>query len=75
MSIRKRAGKKNSILLQVAALFVVGILTTGLLTYFVQYGLAEDGIARQTEQHGSEIAVVVRQSVMEYPAYSWLLRY
>ena len=75
MSIRKHAGKKNSILLQVAALFVVGILTTGLLTYFVQYGLAEDGIARQTEQHASEIAEEVRQSVMEYPAYSWLLRY
>ena len=69
---RRRSG---SIILQVAALFLAGILVTGMLTYFTEQSLASQYVTRQTEEDASEVADEVMRSVMEYPAWEWLIRY
>ena len=69
---RRRSG---SIILQVAALFLAGILVTGMLTYFTEQSLASQYVTRQTEENASEVADEVMRSVKEYPAWEWLLRY
>ena len=67
--------RNGSIILQVAALFLAGILVTGMLTYFTEQSLASQYVTRQTEEDASEVADEVMRSVMEYPAWEWLIRY
>ena len=67
--------RNGSIILQVAALFLAGILVTGMLTYFTEQSLASQYVTRQTEENASEVADEVMRSVMEYPAWKWLIRY
>ena len=66
---------ENSIIVQVLSLFLVGILTTGAITYIAERHLSNDTVMRQTEMRADEIADEVIRAVKEYPAYSWLLRY
>ena len=67
--------RKIGIILQVAILFLIGILTTGALTYFLQRQLSYESVTEQTEQHAAKVANETRLSVTEFPAYEWLLRY
>ena len=67
--------RNGSIIFQVAALFLAGILITGMLTYFTELELSTGYVTRQTESDASEVAEEVRRSVMEYPSYEWLIRY
>ena len=67
--------RNGSIILQVAALFLAGILVTGMMTYFTEQSLASQYVTRQTEEDASEVADEVMRSVMEYPAWEWLIRY
>ena len=67
--------RNGSIILQVAALFLAGILVTGMMTYFTEQSLASQYVTRQTEEGASEVADEVMRSVMEYPAWEWLIRY
>ena len=67
--------RNGSIILQVAALFLAGILVTGMLTYFTEQSLASQYVTRQTEEDASEVADEVMRSVREYPAWEWLIRY
>ena len=67
--------RRISILLEVAVLFLIGVLTTGILTYLSERNLSDASVKAQTEQRASEIANEVKQSITEYPAYQWLLRY
>ena len=66
---------KGSILLQVAVLFALGILATGLITYISQHKVSDAGVKRQTESLAAEIADEVELSVREYPACEWLIQY
>ena len=70
-----KAGKSNSLTLQVAVLFAAGILLNGLLTFFSQHFLSDANVKQQTEKLAAEVAQDVRLSVQEYPAYEWLLQY
>ena len=63
------------IIAQVAILFVIGSLVTGVITYFTQRFYAEGNVQKQTKTLGADIAANVVNSVREYPAYEWLLRY
>ena len=63
------------IIAQVAILFLLGVLVTGLLTYFTEQELSGERVKRQTEQFASQIADEVKRSVQEYPAWEWLLPY
>ena len=67
--------KKGSIIRQVAALFIIGVLATGFLTFFTESRLSENSVQKQTEIRAGEIADEVSRAVMEYPAYQWLLGY
>ena len=71
----KKKLRKDGIILQVAILFLVGILTTGILTYVSERRLSNESVTRQTEQRAAEFADEVKRSVTEFPAYAWLLSY
>ena len=66
---------KGGIILQVAVLFLLGVLTTGLLTYISEQKLSGDNVEKQTVAYAEEIADEVARSVKEYPAYQWFLQY
>ncbi len=73
LMIKKK--KKIGILGQVAILFVISILASGGFTFYTQHIISEANVKRQMEVLADEAGDEVRASVMEYPAYSWLLRY
>ena len=72
MHNRKSSG---SIIIQVAALFLAGILITGMMTFFTEQSLNSQYVLRQTEQDAAEVADEVMRSVKEYPSWEWLIRY
>ena len=65
----------RSIIFQVACLFLAGVLITGMLTYFTEQELSSEYVTKQTEKVASEVSDEISRSVMEYPAYEWLIRY
>ncbi|MBQ6274967.1 MAG: SpoIIE family protein phosphatase [Oscillospiraceae bacterium] len=67
--------RKISIIVQVAILFLIGVLATGMLTYICETRLSGDSVQKQTERHAGEIADEAMRAVTEYPAYRWLIRY
>ncbi len=67
--------RKNSVILQVAILFLIGILIIGALTYFSELRISDSSVKQQIESRAAEIADEVKASVMEYPSYKWLLNY
>ena len=67
--------RKTGLIRQVALLFAVGIIITGVLTFFSQRYLSETAVKRQTEVLAGAVADEVSLSVREYAAYRWLLRY
>ena len=71
----EKTKNRLGIIPQVAVLFIIGILATGLLTYFSQRSSSEDSIERQMESLCSEISNEVRLAMTEYPAEKWLVDY
>ena len=71
----KKKQRKGGIILQVAILFFIGVLTTGILTYVSERRLSNESVIKQTEQRAAELADEVKRSVTEFPAYQWLLSY
>jgi len=67
--------RKDSIIVQVALLFVIGAMVAGLLTYVSQYAFSDNLVRTQMESDASELANEVVMSVREYPAHEWLMRY
>ena len=60
---------------QVMLLFALGILVTGIITYFTQRSLSDSAIQEQIEALAQEIAGEAAASIREYPASDWLLTY
>ena len=67
--------RKFSIIAEVAALFVLGVLINGVITFFSQRALSEQAVIKQTERFAAEVSDEVISAIKEYPAYEWLLRY
>ena len=67
--------RRMGIIPQVAILFVIGVLATGIITYLFQHYLADASVYRYMEDVACEIAEDVRQAVTEYPASGWLMSY
>ena len=65
----------NSIILQVAILFAVGVILTGLLTYGSQIAISNASVKRQTESISSDIANHTMAVMREFPACDWLIQY
>lgn len=63
------------IITEVAIFFLLGILTTGILTWISENRLSGDSVTEQTEQRAAQIANEMERSVREFPAYPWLLSY
>ena len=75
MAINKYKKKDVGIILQVATLFAVGVLTTGLFAFMTQHARSDVNVKLQAEVRSAEIASEVSTAVCEYPAYHWLLNY
>lgn len=71
----KKEKLKISIIIEVAALFLIGVILTGTLTYANEYQLSSQNVKKQLELHAADIANETRQAVMEYPTYYWLIKY
>ncbi|MBP5207589.1 MAG: SpoIIE family protein phosphatase [Clostridia bacterium] len=67
--------KRFRLIPQVMILFAIGILVTGVITYFTQRSLSDAAIRQQTEARASEIGKEVAASIREYPACDSLLSY
>ena len=67
--------RKGGIILQVATLFALGILATGIIAFVTQHARSDTNVKLQAEIHSVEIANEVSLTVREFPAYRWLLRY
>ncbi len=66
---------KSSIIIEVAALFLIGVIATGILTYICEKDLSDKSVKKQITIHAGDIAGEVRSAVSEYPAWQWLIRY
>ena len=65
----------RSIIAQVAALFMVGVMTIGVFTYMSQHQVADGMVTDQTETMAENISKETILALREYPAYQWLIRY
>ncbi len=66
---------RGGIIFLVAALFLIGGLATGILSYVSFNYLANKSVTTQMEKMSSQVYTDVAKSIMEYPAWEWLLRY
>ena len=66
---------KPGIILQILTLVTLGLLIIGVITYFSQYRIADADTKEVAEEFASRVADELKESVQEYPAYPWLLRY
>lgn len=73
--MKKKSPIRGSIIIQVALLFVVSVLLSGLITFISQKDFSEARVTRQTESTAAKISDEVKASVKEYPSYRWLLNY
>ena len=71
----KKEERKISIIIEVAILFLLGVITTGVMAYLSETKLSNDNVTKQTELHAEEIVTEVKHAVREYPASQWLIRY
>ena len=67
--------KAKSIIIQVAILFLVGMILTGLLSYYNQRVDSSRSVKTQVEEIASNVAEEVEMSLKEYPTYEWLMKY
>ena len=67
--------KFTSILKQLAALFLAGLILTGWITYSSQLFKTETSVKDQKETIAAEVAEETKLAIMEYEAYKWLFRY
>jgi len=66
---------RTSIILEIAILFVIGILTTGIYAYLGQRRVSDKSVHNQIETEATQLANEVKSAVREYPAYKWLMQY
>ncbi len=64
-----------SIIVEVAILFVVGILLTGIFTYLSERRMSDITVTKQTELQAERIVNETKLAITEFPAYNWLIRY
>ena len=67
--------KRDSIIYQVAAMFLIGIIIAGLISYGLQRVASREDVKRETETFASYVADEVKHSILEYPAHEWLIKY
>ncbi len=71
----KRKPFRIGIITQVALLFALGVLTTGILTYFSQRVSSDANVRSEIERIAEQRAEEVRLAVHAFPASEWLMQY
>ena len=66
---------KGGLIAQVAILFAIGVLISGVAMYISQHRRSDANVKLEAELHSTEIASEVSLAIREYPCYRWLLRY
>ena len=66
---------KVGIIAQIATLFALGMIVIGIFAYFSQQIRYDSKVREETEARSVEIAEDVANSVKEYPASDWLIKY
>lgn len=67
--------RRNSIIRQVAIIFILGIFLIGILTFLSVQHFSALSVDEQTTAIADNVTNEVRQAVTEYPAHPFLLRY
>ena len=67
--------KRHSIIQQMAAIFLVGILIVGLLTFLLVQHRTSRSIEAQVESIANNITEEAVQAITEFPGYEFLLEY
>ena len=73
--IQRKVKKRHSLITQVAVLFLITVLVSGLLTYAIQAIRSNRLVTRQLEGVAAIIAKEASSAVQEYPAYEKLILY
>ena len=73
--MKRKSRRKGSIIVEVAILFLIGILVTGILTNYAETRRSNSNVTAQTEFYAEQISAEVRRVVEEFPAHPWLIRY
>ena len=71
----EKRSKHNSIIWQVAYLFIIGTLAIGAITYFSQQLLSFNNVSEQNLRIASESVEELTMAIEEYPAHEWMLSY
>ena len=67
--------KRHSIIQQMAAIFLIGILIVGLLTFLLVQHRTSRSIETQVESIANNITEEAIQAITDYPGYEFLLEY
>lgn len=67
--------KKISLLLQIAILFIVGVILIGALSAYALYGFTTRYVRERLETQGKQLSEELGSYLMQYPSYEWLCRY
>ena len=67
--------RRNSIIRQVAIIFILGIILIGIITFLSVQHFSALSVDEQTTAIADNVTNEVRQAVTEYPAHPFLLRY
>ena len=71
----KKIGRRIGLIPQVAIMFAIGVLLTGLITFYSQRDNAEDKVKEDMGAFARYVTKEVDLCVREYPAHDWLLNY
>ena len=67
--------KKISILVQIAILFLAGLILIGALSNIILYRISVRYVRDTLESYADSTAEDLKGYILHYPAYEWLLRY
>ncbi len=71
----KRRSKVYGIMVQVAVLFAIGTLLTGIITFYSMRMSSNRHIETLMEGRARNLGREVERAIKEYPNYNWLIKY
>ena len=70
-----KSGKRTSIIIEVAILFLLGVILNGVITYYSEHRITDRAVRSQAISMAAGIAGEVETSVKENPNWQWLMGY
>ena len=71
----KRRSKVYGIMVQVAVLFAIGTLLTGIIAFYSMRMSSNRHIETLMEGRARNLGREVERAIKEYPNYNWLIKY